>query len=203
LRTNWKNMTDAVEVFHSPSLHAVTARGLTSGKRNPFCRFEEIQLPSMHRYVTGHGDNPDFIPTKTEQLIFKQQPRHSVDLLPESVNPKKDAKWLFDILLLMPNFNINFAWDWYVVMLYWPISVNETYFERRVYVRQPVSVGDLIAQEYALSLGRDIQREDMLPMEGMQRAMESGVVKAPELSDEEVPIRAFHYYLNQFINANE
>lgn len=195
LKTNWKILLDASsESYHAPTLHASTLRNAASGKNNPNSLFNRIELYRYHRTGSIYA-NPDFKLLPTEALVTSRASTRlypassSSEGLPPGINPQRDPNWAFDVLLFFPNVFLLLASGWYSMTTIWPRSVNMTDVIRRVYMFEPKSIGDVIAQENMMVTNREVFRQDMSTVEGSQEMMESGAFTHMTLCDEEVMIR--------------
>lgn len=196
MKTNWKIIVDANnEAYHAPTLHRVNLRDAAAGKDNPHARFNSVRLYDLNCEMSLWG-NPDYRPTPVEGLGFRYADRPLWpatggvdDVLPPGINPNRDPRWIFDLLVVFPTFNLLMARDYYLWVQYWPISVGETKIELFTYLEPAKKPGDLFAQEYMLCHMHDTQREDWSTVEGTYEMMRSGAVKELTLNDEEIIIR--------------
>jgi phenylpropionate dioxygenase-like ring-hydroxylating dioxygenase large terminal subunit len=203
---NWKLYIDAnTEAYHAPTLHASSLRNSFASPDNPNCAFNTVRLFGRHRIGSVYA-NPDYIPSPVEGLTFQiaETPLYPATSattanLPPAVNPDRDPRWAFDVDIIFPNLQFGAANGWSLVFFYWPLSVNKTLFETRLYMYKPKTAGDVISQEYTAVHVRDVLREDMSTLEGTQQMMESGVVKTMKLCDEEITVRHNHETVANFI----
>lgn len=104
------------------------------------------------------------------------------------VNPQREAAWIFDINVLFPNFHLDPSGTWYGTYHLWPLAVDRTRWEFRIYMYPPKNAGDALAQEYTKVLGRFVQREDLSTVEATHAMLRSGVLKELHLSAQELPL---------------
>ena len=105
----------------------------------------------------------------------------------------------FDIDIFFPNLNILAGTGWYLTYNFYPISVNETYWEINNYRLPAKTPSEKIAHAYA-SAQRDVLYEDLSTMEGVQQGMDSGALKALFPGDLEAAIRHQAWAVEQWIN---
>ena len=209
LNANWKLAVDSqTEGYHAPILHAISLRDAVSGKDNPNCHFNDVRLFGKHRSMGAYA-NPEYKLTKVEGLAasYAKTPLYPAtsaitDKLPPGVNPTRNPLWAFDLTAVFPNLLFGTFNGSYLMMLFWPLAADRTYFEFWQYFYKPETAGDIIAQEYPIVHQRDVVREDYSTLEGTQQMMQSGVLKEVQLCDEEITIRHNHLAVAQTIAEN-
>jgi hypothetical protein len=82
--------------------------------------------------------------------------------------------------------------DWFIEGYTWPSAANESIYEWNIYLRNPKTYGERVAQEFSYIIGREIACEDLFLLEKQQAALESGAVTEYFLSFQEL-IVAQHY----------
>ena len=206
---NWKNFIDAItEAYHAPTFHRHSLRDSFASPDNPNCSFNAVELHGAHRLGSVYA-NPGYVPMPIEGKTFGYAATplypataETTASLPPGVNPSKNPAWAFDVSVLFPTMQMATASGWYLLMMYWPISVNQTRFDVSFYCYEAETAGDLIAQEYPAIHQRDVIREDMSTLEGTQQMMESGVLTEMVLCDEEITVRHNHKSVDDYLNEN-
>jgi hypothetical protein len=99
------------------------------------------------------------------------------------------VQWGFDFNTRFPNFYLAVMPDMYVTYHFWPITRDLTLWQTDHYRRPMDNAAEAISWEFAKSLIRDTQREDLVTLEATQAALESGSVDSLILSDQEVAVR--------------
>ena len=84
---------------------------------------------------------------------------------------------------------------------FYPVSVNETYWEINSYQTRTTTVGQKTDQAYTSNSLRDVLYEDLSTMEGCQRGLDAGVLKAILISDMEISVRHQYWAVEQWVNA--
>ena len=119
---------------------------------------------------------------------------------PKGLNFKNDPHWIFDINVFHPNWRFVAYQDSYLYETYWPISVNETIWDLSFYCRPPQTAGQKIFSQVQAGM-IDVLREDLSTLERTQAALESGVLKEIQLSDEELLCRHMHKVVEDAVKA--
>lgn len=203
---NWKLYVDAnTEAYHGPFLHARSLGDAVVSKDNPDCHFNDVKLFGKNRTASTYA-NPDYKPSLIEGKVgrYAKTPLYpatsaTTAALPPGINAERNPLWVFDLAVFFPNLELVCANGWYQYMLYWPLSEGKTRFERCHYMYKPTTVGDVVAQEFPLVHGRDVQREDMSTLEGTQQMLRAGVLKEMQICDEEITLRHNHLSVAQYM----
>ncbi len=194
VQCNWKVALDAFqEIYHVGVLHRRTIGTTFSGPDNPFCHALTIQLYPKHRMMSLYA-NVNRTPSPVEALSYQfgsvvTQGVIAGDQLPVGVNPTGSPQWAFDLNVIFPNFSVDVSAGTYVTHHFWPLAVNHTRWETRLFVLPAQSVGQRFSQEVSKCLLRDTLLEDGKTLEATQAALSSGVKSHFNLQDEEVLVR--------------
>jgi hypothetical protein len=96
-----------------------------------------------------------------------------------------------------PNFFIDPANGWYFSYNFWPVSVNETYWEVNIHMMSPANLAIDVAQEYSKVLFRDALLEDSSTLERTQLGLESGAITHLTFSDQEIACRHLNHVVER------
>lgn len=206
---NWKIFMEVFqECYHVPNIHHSSVAEIGTGKDNPFGHLLSTRLYRRHRSASVYY-NPEHRPTAAESLAFKYGPTilqgTGADDLPSAspgVNPDRSSKWGFDINVIFPNFILDLANGSYWTQTFWPIAVDRTLWEVKLYMEPPRNPGESIGQEFSKVLMRDAFREDLSQFENLQANMNSGALTHTPLSDQEILVRHAYKVVNDVVEAN-
>lgn len=207
VRANWKVILDAFqEGYHFRYQHARSLADVFMPK-DVESGFNLFRVYDRHRMVSANG-NLEHIPTPLELLAFGHGGFLSpeifpLDSMPEGVNPTKSPNWATDINVFFPNFVIQLAANGvYFTWNLWPLGVDRTLWEARMYAPPPKNLAQRFCQEYIRTSGRDTILEDMYTLENVQAGLGSGVRKHFVLQDGEILVRHFHKVVADAIQAD-
>jgi len=195
VNANWKLVGDALqEAYHAPILHRQTVADAVAGPDNPHCHLASLRLHGDHHGLSVHG-NLHHQPTPIEKIAFDYSaspvypaPAAPSDSQAPGVNPRRESAWIFDINVLFPNFHLDPSGTWYGTYHLWPLAVDRTRWEFRIYMTPPQNAGDMVAQEYTKVFGRFVQREDLSTVEATHEMLRSGALAELHLSAQEMPL---------------
>lgn len=198
IRANWNLVMDAFsEAYHTLFVHKNTATDYLGGDDNKMRHLPAMDVWELHaRHATAA--NPNHKWADVETLAYRHTARafpsfdSNSEGLPPGVNFANLEHWAFDIVKLFPNVIMLTGRDWFIEGYTWPAAANETVYEWNIYLRNPKTYGERVAQEFPYVIGREIACEDLFLLEKQQDALESGAVTEYFLSFQEL-IVAQHY----------
>jgi hypothetical protein len=122
------------------------------------------------------------------------------DTLPPGLNPGNKKHWGLDSFQIFPNFAIVF-WEtgWYLTYHYWPTAHNRLIFEANAYFAPPRSVREHLAQQLGIATIKEYALQDCGTLEATQMGLESRVVSAFPLGDQELMCRHLNKVVNDWV----
>lgn len=208
IHANWKVCIDAfVEGYHVAGVHRRSVLDQFTSTDNPFCRLlpNSVRLYARHRLGSIYA-NPDHQLLPVEAVAFKHSSTiwptmRPPETMPEGINPSKSAAWIFDADLFFPNFELFPANGWYLTYNFWPLAVDRTYWDVRLYIYPPQNAGERISQEFTRTFFHDTFREDLSTLELTQSMLRSGAATHIHLSDQEVLVRHGYKVVADYVNS--
>lgn len=85
----------------------------------------------------------------------------------------------------------------------WPITVERSVWEARLYLPQAENTAQRFSQEYTRCVIREVWLEDGSTLENVQRGLTSGAFTHTPLQDQELLIRHANKLAEGFIGSNE
>lgn len=178
VKANWKLVKDAFqEIYHVASVHRRTLKNVSNWPANPYCRPLSVALLGDHARVSLPA-NPKTPLPPTALATLPHLPRPAGEL-PRGVNPQRSEIWIQDIDVFFPNFFIDPSegkiLGAYYAYNFWPMAVDRTRFEIKIYFPEPENAAERWVQEYQKVLLRDILLEDCKVVEKNHEGIASGV----------------------------
>ena len=199
VRANWKVALNSFqEGYHVPFLHHHSAGRAYSGRDNPAIHALAFTLYERHRAMSIAG-SAAYRPTAVEALahrfgtsITKVRDGASAGALPPGLNPARSPAWVFDMIVVFPNFFMFLFNGTYFTYHFWPIAVDQTLWETTTYAPRAETAGQRFSQEYAKCSLRDTLMEDGNTLEAVQSTLASGARTHFIAQDQELLIRHAH-----------
>lgn len=209
IRANWNLVMDAFsEAYHTLFVHKNTASDYLGGDGNKMRHLPAMDVWKLHaRHATAA--NPAHKWADVETLAYEHTARafpsfdSNSEGLPPGVNFAKLEHWAFDIVKLFPNLIMLTGRDWFIEGYTWPSAANESIYEWNIYLRNPKTYGERVAQEFPYVLGREIACEDLFLLEKQQDALESGAVTDYFLSFQELIVAQHYRSRNHMLSTAE
>jgi phenylpropionate dioxygenase-like ring-hydroxylating dioxygenase large terminal subunit len=207
LRCNWKIVLDSVqEAYHVVALHRRTVASAFAAKENPFAHLTSARMFKRHRSVSVWG-NPKVKPRPSESLALKLA-RLSSPYTPSinqtnhpGLNPEQDNNWAFDIHVLFPNLQIILGEGYYLTQWAWPVAVDQTRYEVKMYMKPPAVPSESIMQEFNKVMLYDVLLEDLFTLENTQASLSSGLKTELNFSDQEIACRHSYEVIDAMIRS--
>jgi phenylpropionate dioxygenase-like ring-hydroxylating dioxygenase large terminal subunit len=206
VNVNWKVFMEIFqECYHVAHIHQRSVAEIGTGKDNPFGHLLSVRLYRHHRSASVYY-NPEHHSTAAEALAFKYGPTilqgtAAENVLPPGLNPERSSKWGFEINGIFPNFILDLANGSYWTQNYWPLAVDRTFWEVKLYMDPATNAGEKISQEFSKVLMRDAFREDLSRLENIQANMASGFLTHTPLSDQEIVVRHAYKVVEEAISS--
>lgn len=204
-RVNWKVLLDAQqEGAHVPFLHR-RSLGPSIPKNPDFvARMHSFQAYGPHRRLSSSA-NPDFKPNPTAALSARYGPG-ALDAFAGVSAAAGDERnvmvGIFDFYAIFPNFVVAVLYGTYFTYNIWPLAVDRTIWEIRMYYPEPANAGHRFANEYGRIGLRDSLMEDASTHERIQASLKSGALRHFLFQDEEVLLRHNHAVVRDYIEGN-
>lgn len=208
VKANWKVGKDAFqEVYHIFSLHSRSTGRMFATPANPYLNAHELALFDPHARISVPA-NIDWQPTPVEALAKRcgiltlQKQGISSQGMPPGVNPTGAQDWSFSGFNCFPNAAIFVSEGGFLTHTFWPLAVDRTLWEARIYFPKAKTLAERFSQEYSRSTFLDgVMAEDGGIFEKTQTMLGSGAKQQLFLSDEELLIRHHHHVIASYLNA--
>lgn len=209
LRCNWKLPIAAFqEGYHFPYLHKNSlAKNLVDFGGDARIHISSYRFVGRHRLGGGATGNMNHVPTPAEMTavpqlggVFTASPELSPERLPWAINPDGNQNWATGGPGIFPNFLLQFtAGGFYMTWTSWPVAVNRSAWEWRLYFAPAKTPGERYAQQYFRCVARDTVLEDLAAMEAQQEGLESGAIEGFVLQDDELNVRHLHLMVDRVV----
>jgi hypothetical protein len=140
----------------------------------------------------------------TRSGLFGPWDQSDLGELPAGINPGKIDPWGLSSFQFFPNFAI-LVWEagWYNTHQFWPTSHNTRIFEGIVCSLPARSAAERVGREMAAVSFKEYSLQDANTLEATQLGLESGVVGAFPLNDQEVLLRNFHKVVADWVAQDQ
>jgi len=214
-RSNWKVFSDAfMEFYHAPVVHVSQHPGhlratiTQNGYEAPHYQIDGphglvTTAGSLHRVWDMPPENVKPADLVTRSGLFGPWDQSDLGELPAGINPGKIEPWGLSSFQFFPNFAI-LVWEagWYNTHQFWPTSHNTVVFEGNVYSLPARTAAERVGREMAAVSFKEYSLQDANTLEATQLGLESGVVDAFPLNDQEVLVRNFHRVVADWVAAD-
>jgi phenylpropionate dioxygenase-like ring-hydroxylating dioxygenase large terminal subunit len=176
LACNWHLAVNSfTEGYHTLFIHQNTVGDYQGGKPNPQRRRPFLEMLERH-YRYSAPANPNHQTSPAEDVAFadgrpKLLPSFGRDSsgTPVGINPGEVDLWAFDVGELFPNFVFLAEKHWHIEIYSYPTDAGHTRMVVDVYAYKAKTPSERISQEFFLSRGRQVVREDLNTLEAQQQ----------------------------------
>ena len=194
VQCNYKVFIDAFqETYHVSFIHANSFTGEVDPD-DPYFHMKYMHFFGPHKVlaVPGRG-SPD---TEVRTHAIRQDEKVKTGLNLDGV-----VDWGFDIDIIFPNYFLNMFDNQYFTHNFWPIDVDKTHWETRLYLPKADNASHLFALEKEKVLLRDAIQQDLSTNEATQESLMTGAMKSLYFSRQESGPRHHYYITEKMINS--
>jgi len=192
VNTNWNLAVNAFcEGYHNLFIHKNTVPDYQGSPTNPHRHRPYLEVGEHFGRYSAPG-NPNHKPTPAEGIFYQHSrpmfpsfAHFDMDALPIGVNPSRFKQWAFDIVHLFPNTVIGPQANTNSIMMFWPISHEQTDIRVMRFSYKTDKPSDRIAQAHSLVRNREVLREDLATMETQFQSITSNGLPFMHLSEQE------------------
>jgi phenylpropionate dioxygenase-like ring-hydroxylating dioxygenase large terminal subunit len=196
-QANWKIALDAQnELYHLPFQHRLTIPNFCVRKDDRYSRLLEVRLYNHHSVYAS--ETPEgLVPPPVQALAFRLEAAAPACRLPRIGD--------FDFYTIFPNFVIllfqGAAQDFYMTYNFWPLAVDRTRWDIKLYFPPAEHAAHRLSQEYMKCLARDVLHEDALAHEALHSGLASKAKTQLFFQDDEIQLRYFHKVLEDYVGC--
>jgi phenylpropionate dioxygenase-like ring-hydroxylating dioxygenase large terminal subunit len=193
-KSNWKIIADSQnEIYHLPALGPVHGShgGTYSGTEEGYTRLTVFEKFGRHT-VWGTGLRDDYEAWGVEKKLSELTP-----VWDHGFPTKGDV---FDFYQIFPNQVIGLLANSVFHYNFWPLAVDRSRWEIRVYYPPAENAADLFFQHYWKAKLRDVLSEDTAGHEQTHAGIATRAKSHFVLGDQEIQIRAFHKTLHSYVS---
>jgi phenylpropionate dioxygenase-like ring-hydroxylating dioxygenase large terminal subunit len=204
---NWSLAINAFqEGYHTKYIHAAAVPDYQGGAINPERHRPFMEMFERHQRYSAPA-NPDHVITRAEEVAWRYGrqvlPAFDGDMtgMPVGVNPDRAENWAFDVVHLFPNTLMLLGNHWHIELTFWPIDVDNTLITGGNYAYPAKDLGERLSQDFSLSRGRFIVREDLSTLEAQHAVLKSGKLSHFHLSQQEMALQHHYHVLADMVNG--
>jgi phenylpropionate dioxygenase-like ring-hydroxylating dioxygenase large terminal subunit len=195
---NWNLAINAfLEGYHTLYLHGKSVPDYQGGPTNPERHRPYMEMFERHiRYSAP--SNPHHHITPAEEIAWRYGRKgvcafdNDMTGMPIGINNSRANNWAFDVMELFPNIFWLLGNHNHVEVRFWPIDEDTTLILGETYGYKSKDLGERLSQEFQLSRGRIVLREDLSTLEAQHAALKSGALSHIQLSEQERAVQ--HHY---------
>jgi len=207
INCNWNLAFNAfLEGYHTLYIHAKSVPDYQGGPSNPDRHRPYMEMFERHQRYSAPS-NPHHKWTAAEEVAWrygkKCLPAFDNDMtdMPPGINPSRTQNWAFDIVQFFPNQFFLFGNHYHIEMTFWPIDEDHTLILGANYGYKPKNMAERLSQEFPVSRGRLVVREDMSTLEAQHAALKSGALTHIQLSEQERAVQHHYRVCNDMLGA--
>jgi phenylpropionate dioxygenase-like ring-hydroxylating dioxygenase large terminal subunit len=210
--SNWKIFSDAFqEFYHAPVLHSgQSVPAIAAAARQAGFEAPHYQIDGPHRMLTGGGIRPWELPADavkpmerlTRSGLFGNWDQPQLDRpIPAGINPGHCDPWGMHSFQIWPNLVI-LIWNlgWVHTYHYWPTAYNRVVYEANLLLVPARNARERLAHEMAAVSFKEFALQDANTLEATQMMLESRVLDAYPLNDQEITCRHFHKTAGEWVD---
>src|SRR5262245_51883058 len=198
-QANWKIALDAQnELYHLPFQHRLTIPDFCVRNEARYTRLLDLRLYNYHSVYASETPEGG-VPSPVQALTFRLDAAAAPCRLPRIGD--------FDFYTIFPNFVIllfkGAAQDFYMTYHFWPLAVDRTRWDIKLYFPPAEHAAHRLSQEYMKCLARDVLHEDALAHEAIHSGLASQAKTQLFFQDEEIQLRHFHQVVEGYVGFYE
>ncbi len=196
-RANWKVGVDAQnELYHFPFLHGRALGNAFMMNDRKQVRYQDLTLYDRHSvWSCEYNRTRKGTPLTTE--LYRYDGIVRALAIPQMIGE-------MDFYMLFPNFVILLyklgTSASYLTYSFWPLAVDRTLWEVRIYFPEAQTMRERLRQEYFKCVSRDTLQEDTAVHETVYAGLASRAKSHVILQDNEAAIRHFHKVLSDHVS---
>jgi phenylpropionate dioxygenase-like ring-hydroxylating dioxygenase large terminal subunit len=198
IKCNWNLAINAfLEGYHTLYLHGKSVPDYQGGPTNPERHRPYMEMFERHiRYSAP--SNPHHHVTPAEEIAWRYGRKGvcafdgDMTGMPPGINPSRANNWAFDVIELFPHSFWLLGNHNHVEMNFWPVDEDNTVVTGATYGYRSRDLAERLSQEFQLSRGRIVLREDLSTLEAQHDALKSGALSHIQLSEQERAVQ--HHY---------
>jgi Rieske 2Fe-2S family protein len=206
---NWNLAINAfTEGYHTLYIHGGSVPDYQGGRSNPNRHRPFMEMFERHLRYSAPS-NPNHVVTPAEEVAWRYGKPclpafdGNMEGMPVGVNPGRAENWAFDVMQIFPNSLILYGNYWHIEMTFWPIDEDHTLITGGNYVYPAQNLGERLSQDWTLSRGRFVLREDLSTLEAQHAALKSGVLTHIQLSQQEIALQHHYRVLSDMLSADQ
>jgi glycine betaine catabolism A len=207
IKCNWNLAINAfMEGYHTLYIHAKSVPDYQGGATNPERHRPFMEMFDRHiRYSAP--SNPHHKITPAEEIAWKfgrkMLPAFDGDMtgMPKGINPARTNNWAFDVMELFPNTVMILGNHFHIWMTFWPVDADNTLIYGGNFVKPARDLAERLSQDFVMSRGRIVVREDLSTLEAQHQALKSGALTHFQLSQQETALQHHYRAANDMLAA--
>lgn len=207
INCNWNLAFNAfLEGYHTLYIHAKSVPDYQGGPSNPDRHRPYMEMFDRHQRYSAPS-NPHHKWTPAEEVAWRYGRRmlpafdNDMTAMPPGINPSRTNNWAFDIVQIFPNQFFLFGNHYHIELTFWPIDGDNTLILGANYGYKSKDLAERLSQEFPISRGRIVLREDLSTLEAQHAALKSGALTHIQLSEQERAVQHHYRVCNDMLDA--